>query len=397
MASPSSSRSASGDLATAAADLDQLLELLEVIHPEPFHGVPRDEWVARMQEIQAALPDLTPEEAMVEVMALVCMLSREGRDGHQIAFPPAGGPMLPFRVFEFSDGVFITDALDGELVGARITAVAGHPIEDVLAKIDPLVARDSPATVPGFRPFYFLRADVLEGLGLIDDNSSVTLTVEPAGGGAARDVTAATISSAEFQEWAGPLGIIHLPERDGLRFTTPEPLFWTEDLGGGALYVRLTQVQTVQSSEVEALSAAIESPDVTKVVFDLRHNPGGNNFTYPYLLAILQRIEQPMWVLTDRRTFSAASNLSTEIEQTTEARFAGEEMGGGLNFWDDVQFVELVNLPIPLSVGISTVYHQKSFAEDPRLTIEPDLPVPYRSADYFAGVDATLEAVLAAP
>ena len=209
----------------------------------------------------------------------------------------------------------------------------------------------------------------------------MTLTVEPAGGGAARDVDGRDDRLRRVPA-SGPVhfGIIHLPERDGLRFTVPEPLFWTEDLGGGALYVRLTQVQTVPTSEIEALSAAIESPDVTKVVFDLRHNPGGNNYTYPYLLAILQRIEQPMWVLTDRRTFSAASNLSTEIEQTTEARFAGEEMGGGLNFWDDVQFVELVNLPIPLSVGISTVYHQKSFAEDPRLTIEPDLrgAVPLR-------------------
>jgi hypothetical protein len=133
------------------------------------------------------------------------------------------------------------------------------------------------------------------------------------------------------------------------------------------------------------------------VIFDLRHNPGGNNTTYPYLLAILNDIEQPLWVLTDRRTFSAASNLATELEQTTHARFAGEAMGGGLNFWNDVQFVELEHLPIPLSVGISTRYHQMSFAEDPRLTIEPDLAVPYRSADYFAGIDATLEAVLSAP
>jgi hypothetical protein len=72
-------------------------------------------------------------------------------------------------------------------------------------------------------------------------------------------------------------------------------------------------------------------------------------------------------------------------------------MGGGLNFWDDVQFVELANLPIPLNVGISTVYHQKSTPDDPRLTIEPDLPVDLTSADYFAGVDAVLDAVLAAP
>jgi hypothetical protein len=387
----------SASAGAAAADLDMLLELLEVIHPEPFHGVPRDEWVAALREIQDSIPALTPEETMVEVMALVGMLSREGRDGHQIAFPPEGGPMLPLRVYEFPDGLFVTDAIDSELIGARITAINGHPIDEVLAGLDPLIARDSPATVPGFRPFYLLRADVLEGLGFIDDDASVSLTIEPAGGGAEADISLTTIAFDEFGEFAGQFGIIHLPERDGLRFTAPEPLFWTEDLGGGALYVRLTQVQAVPTSEVEALSEALEQPDVTKVIFDLRHNPGGNNTTYPYLLAILQRIEQPMWVLTDRRTFSAASNLSTEIEQSTDAQFAGEEMGGGLNFWDDVQFVELANLPIPLNVGISTVYHQKSTPDDPRLTIEPDLPVDLTSADYFAGVDAVLDAVLAAP
>jgi hypothetical protein len=339
--------------------------------------------------------DWTAEQTTVAVMELVARLSREGRDGHQIAFPPAGGPMLPIRVFEFSDGLFITDALDEGVVGGRITALAGRPIDEVLEMLEPLVPRDSPATVPGLRPFYFLRADVLEGLGLIPDDHSVPITLERNGGPS--EITLATISFPDFRDWAGPFGIIHLPARDGLRFTAEEPLFWTEMLEGGALYVRLREVQAVPNSQIAELSDAIASPEVTRVILDLRHNPGGNNTTYPYLLAIIQRIEQPLWVLTDRRTFSAASNLSTEIEQTTDARFAGEAMGGGLNFWDDVQFIELANLPIPLSVGISTIYHQKSVADDPRLTIEPDLAVPYRSADYFGGVDATLEAVLNAP
>lgn len=394
---PSAVPSASVDLEAASADLDRLLALLEAIHPEPFHGVPRDEWVARMEEISAELPGATPEESMVAVMGLVAMLSREGRDGHQIAFPSDGGPMLPLRIFEFSDGVFVTDALDDTLVGARITAVEGRPIDEVLAALDPLVARDSPATVPWFRPFYFLRADVLEGLGIIGDDASVTLTIEPAGGGAARDAAVETIDSAEYNEWAGPFGLIHLPEREGLRFTASEPRFWTEDLGDGVLYARLTQVQAVATSEVTAFAEAAAEPDVTRVIFDLRHNPGGNNFTYPPLLRVLQEIDTPLWVLTDRGTFSAASNLTTEIEQSTDARFAGEPMGGGLNFWDDVQFVEFENLPIPMSIGISTLYWEKSFPDDPRLTIEPDLAVPYRSADYFSGVDAGLDAVLATP
>ena len=389
------SPSPSADAQLAAADLDRLLELLEAIHPEPFHGVAREEWVARLEEIKVLMAEWTPEETMVAVMELVGRLSREGQDGHQLAFPPAGGPMLPMRVFEFSDGLFITDAIQEELIGARITSLAGRPIGDVLDLLEPLVPRDSPATVPGFRPFYLLRADVLEGLGLIADDATIPIGLER--DGKATETTLDTVPFADFQAWAGPFGIIHLPERDGLRFTAAEPLFWTEQLGDGALYVRLTQVQAVPTTQVAELSAAIESAEVTRVVFDLRHNPGGNNTTYPYLLAILNDIEQPLWVLTDRRTFSAASNLTTELEQSTDARFAGEEMGGGLNFWDDVDFIELENLPIPLSVGISTIYHQKSFAEDTRLTIEPDLAVPYTSADYFSGIDATLDAVLSAP
>ena len=385
----------SPDADLAAADLDRLLELLEAIHPEPFHGVDREEWVARLEEIKDLMPSWTPEGTMVAVMELVARLSRQGQDGHQLAFPPAGGPMLPMRVFEFSDGLFITDAIDEELIGARITSLADRPIDELLDLLEPLVPRDSPATVPGFRPFYLLRADVLQGLGLIDDDATVPIGFEL--DGETIQTSLGTVPFAEFQEWAGPLGIIHLPERDGLRFTAAEPLFRIEQLGDGALYVRLTRVQAVPTTQVAELSAAIGSPEVTRVVFDLRHNPGGNNTTYPYLLAILNDIEQPLWVLTDRRTFSAASNLATELEQSTDARFAGEGMGGGLNFWDDVDFFELENLPIPLSVGISTIYHQKSFAEDPRLTIEPDLAVTYTSADYFNGIDATLEAVLSAP
>jgi Peptidase family S41 len=379
----------------AAADLDTLLELLEAIHPEPFHGIARDAWVGHLREIQASLAGATAEETMVEVMRLVASLSHAGRDGHQIAFPPDGGPMLPIRVFEFADGLFVTDALDPALVGARITALGGRPIEEVLDLLEPLVPRDSPATVPGLRPFFLLRADVLEGLGLVGGDVEVPLTLQR--DGATSDVVVETIGFEEFQAFAGPFGIIHLPSREGLRYTEADRLFWTEDLGGGALYVRLAEVQAVPNDEVAALAAALDSPDVTRVIFDLRHNPGGNNTTYPYLLAVLNDVTQPLWVLTDRRTFSAASNLSTELEQTTDARFAGEPMGGGLNFWDDVQFIELEKLPIPLSVGISTLYWEKSTPDDPRLTIEPDLAVPYRSRDYFAGIDAGLEAVLAAP
>jgi hypothetical protein len=67
-------------------------------------------------------------------------------------------------------------------------------------------------------------------------------------------------------------------------------------------------------------------------------------------------------------------------------------MGGGLNFWNDVGWVELSSLPVPMRVAISTRWWEFADADDPRLTIEPDLPTPVTAADHFSGRDPALEA-----
>jgi hypothetical protein len=70
-------------------------------------------------------------------------------------------------------------------------------------------------------------------------------------------------------------------------------------------------------------------------------------------------------------------------------------MGGGLNFWDDVKWVELPHYPLAPRVGVSTRHWVFAEPDDPRLTIEPDIAVAPTAADYFAGRDRVLEAVLA--
>ena len=102
-----------------------------------------------------------------------------------------------------------------------------------------------------------------------------------------------------------------------------------------------------------------------------------------------------MTVLIGRLTFSAAANFATELERTTGARFAGEAMGGSPNVYGDVRRVDL-----PYgnqAVFVATRYHVKSTPDDPRTTIEPDLPIPYSSADWRAGVDPVLNAVIRDP
>ena len=382
----------------AAVDLDGFLAELDMTHPAPFHGISREDFVAAHSELKAGIEEMSPARALVETMRLTALLSRQGRDGHQFAIPHEGaeGPILPLRIYEFDDGVFITDALEADLVGSRLVAIGGHPISEIIAAVEPLVPRDGPATVPSFRPFFTLRVQVLEGLGLLSPGP-VEMSLDQAG--RIETVKVDPISLADFQAWGGVGAFTFLPGSDDLRYRLPrDETFWMEDLAGGELYVRFSSVTPVGSGQVqEFLRRAARSE---KVVLDLRHNPGGDNHNYRLLLAAVQdnsvdRIDR-LFVLTDRVTFSAASNFATEIEQTTSALFVGEAMGGGLNFWDDVKFYPMPHLPVPMRVGVSTRYWQKSTPDDPRLTIDPDIDVPSLSSDYCSGRDTALEAAIAA-
>jgi hypothetical protein len=395
--SPSAAASALPD--PAAAELDRLLAALETTHPEPFHGIPRDEFVAALDDYRAALPGLTDDQAVVQMMRLVAMLSREGRDGHQFAFPTAGneGSVLPLRIYEFEEGVYVTAAAapNEAIVGSRIAAIAGTDIDEVLAAVEPLVPRDGPATVPAFRPVLMLRGQVLAGLGIIGDGPVEVALETPAG-----DLSTVTLELMPFDEyvaWAGAFGMLQLPADDRVAYlAAPEPLR-VELFNDSSLYLRYRSVIRPDLDEVGALMA---EGDVSRLILDLRQNPGGDNTTYAPLRTLVQEFagDHPggVTVLTDRVTFSAAANLATEIEGSTDATFVGEAMGGGLNFWDDVRWVTLDALPVPMQVGVSTRYWQFAAADDQRLTIEPDVPIAVTAADYFAGRDPVLDAALAA-
>ena len=393
------SASPSPNLEAARADLDRALAQLEAIHPEPFHAIDREEFVGELDALKDSLDGLTADQAMVGLMRVWARLSEE-RDGHQFAFLAEGHdePVLPIRVYEFDEGVFITAAMGqyADLAGAQLVSVNGHPIADVLAALEPLVPRDGPSTVPAFRPIYLLKVAVLRGLGLVGDGE-VEVGIDDGIG--ARTVSMAPVPVAEFEEWAGWLAYTGLPPRAGLRATEQrEETIWVEHLPEGAIYIRYPAVFDIPQATIDQIDELTAAHPDERVILDLRQNPGGDNHNYANLLSHLMAPEIDrsgrFYVLTDRVTFSAAANFSTDIEQQTHAFFVGEAPGGGLNFWDDVTWEHLDDYVVPMRVAISVRYWEKSTPEDPRLTIEPDLAIPTLAADYFAGRDPVLEAAL---
>ena len=81
------------------------------------------------------------------------------------------------------------------------------------------------------------------------------------------------------------------------------------------------------------------------------------------------------------------------LDALTNAIFVGEPTGSRANFAGEGGFLLLPCHP-ELRANISTAYHQGTMWEDHRLWIAPDVPVSLSSADYFAGKDPVLNAVV---
>ena len=167
------------------------------------------------------------------------------------------------------------------------------------------------------------------------------------------------------------------------------------------VYFQFNRVRDDPEESLAAFTARvfrfIDEHPVEKLVLDLRWNNGGNTFLeLPLLHSLIgcAKINQrgKLFVITGRRTFSAAQNGASLIERHTEALFAGEPTGASPNFvGESIPFV----LPYSKLTGtISDLYWQSAWAMDYRTWIAPDLYTPPTFAAYAANRDPALEAIL---
>ena len=403
---PDASAGASGSIGPAServagwtADLEGLLPAMEAMHPDLYHGTPKAELEADVAKLSQSVATANDDELMVGLLKIVASVSAKGRDGHTGAFIWGKGryPVhsLPLRLWSFTDGLYVVAALPPyeELVGSRVDSVAGQPTTDVLSALDPLIPRDNSTTVTLLTPRYLLIPEVLHGLGLVDAVGPVPLGVTD-GSGDARNVAVKPIAMGAYNAWAGAYGL-HLPPMPNVRYLarSEEPL-WHELLNEATLYVQYNRVDRLAPSRFEEIQSAAAQPAVRSVIVDLRHNYGGESNGYAPLLDVLTSPPgsgKDLYVITGRNTFSAASLFAAELDRQTDALFVGEPMGGSPNLYGNSRDVALPYSRLVISVA--TGYFERSTADDARLTIDPDIPAPLSSIDYFAGRDPALEAI----
>lgn len=419
------------DASVWRTNLRHVGDVIETVHPNPFTNISRDDFRARARDLERALPRLSEEERMARAMQLVALLG----DGHTQFSPRADAFRVwyPIRIYDFTDGYFITAAFGdaSDLAGAELIEIAGRPIVEAAQSARTLFGADN-ALDSKERLYALHSAPLMRALGYADANGALPITMRlPNGATLSRTLQPQragdmALASAPPFEWASRAGEVYGPALGALdQWRTafrdlPSLAFRTEDRARplhlmyrrariahavpdqSAYYMQFNFVGDLGDDTMAAFAErALDEVDALRprsLIVDLRYNLGGDGSKVPgFIHAFIRRGETPPWsnlyVLTGRRTFSAAIMTMAAFVDHTRSTFIGEPAGGALDHYGDATGIQLTDIGAALSV--STLFHQLQ-DQGQRYDIMPvDVAAPFSFADWRAGRDPAIDPILA--
>ena len=386
-------------------DLRYFAEQAPQVHKNLFHSMIREQFDNAVKSLDERIPTLSRNQIIVEITRIVAMIG----DGHtyvELQHPPTNFRHYPLKLYWFPDGVYVVkaDKKYAAVVGGRIVKLGKVSGQNAYEAVSQVVPRDNPSQVEWMTPFYMSLAELLDGLGLVDNQEAVPLTVEKDGVQTTVVLTpeAGDLSLDEFVlpgDWVDahdPAAPQPLWQRD------PANHYWFEYLNDSrTLYVQFNAVAEKPDETIEAffkrVMAFADTHQVDRFVLDERLNGGGNNYLLrPIIHAFIRSdtVNQPgkLFTIIGRQTFSAAMNCVNRMKLNTNTLFVGEPTGSSPNMYGDNAPVVLPNSK--LTVRLSTVWWQDMDPRDRRVWQAPDLSTELTFADYRGGRDPAIDAIL---
>lgn len=386
-------------------DLAFLATQVRTRHPNPHHSVDSETFQQAVDDLHARIPGLQRNEVIVGFMALAALVG----DGHTNVSPlkdPAFGfRELPLKFYWFEDGLYVRAARPGhrDLIGARIEAIGGVPVDEAIERVARIVSRDTPMGLRLYAPIFLAMPGIQHALGLSSTADASVLTVR-------RDGTTRTVTVEADgipPEWPPDTDISLITLGgwvDGR--TAPDPQWLQAPLDyhrmvdiaeHDALYVRLNMVTGIQGQSLdqfgEAILARARETEPATLVLDLRLNRGGNqDLRYGFIADIIRATGAGtrLYVLTGRGTFSASQRILDELATLGDAIVVGEPASSRPNSYGDSYRDTLPHSRIALRT--STLWQQFDWRDVAWTPVDIGVPLTY--ADYASGQDPALDIAL---
>jgi hypothetical protein len=339
---------------------------------------------------------------------------------------------LPVTFWKFEEGAIVTRAHPAftRLLGARILSIGGVAYAEAVRRVAKFIP-GTPERRLYLSPSWLERIEVLEAVGLARNGIADVAFELPSGARTVEHLGAAPTPdpAAYSPEWRraivpgkGPDPWPHFLDRlpsQPLYAAPPDEFAATPLDGGATLYIRSTSLSpyqgelTVMLKAYRIMDAMVKAPALpSNIVVDLRYNGGGNLFN---VIAFADELAQVVgkrgriYVLEGRATFSAAIAFAALLKKDAGGRvvLVGEEPSDNPWFWSEGGTLEAPASKLPLRyvdgyhdwahgcTDLAKCYWPVVFHGAAVGSLQPDIAVPIRYADFIAGRDAALDAALA--
>jgi tetratricopeptide (TPR) repeat protein len=387
-------------------DLRFMAAEMERRHANLYHSVSRERFAAAVADLDARIPRLQRNQIIVGMMRIAAMVG----DGHSRVDPRKDArfamPSLPLRLYLFEDGLYVRAAAPAlrSLVGARVEAIGGVPVDEAIRRAAEISSRDNEVGPRLVVPLYLNMPDILHALGLSTRRDRAVLRLRKGNRSWSETVPAGEVAPL----WPPDTDASFItPEGWADARTTPQPPLWLQapldyhrmiDLPDRrALYVQLNMVTDVPGQSLAQFARRIgeraREANPRALILDLRLNHGGNGYLRTPLVRELIRAEDEdtrLFVLTWRGTFSASQFILDDLDRLTGAIFIGEPASSRPSSFGDAYRMPMPNSGI--AVRSSIYWWQQGQNRDPWTWV--DVATPLTFADYAAGTDPALEAAL---
>nr|WP_321231632.1 S41 family peptidase [uncultured Psychroserpens sp.] len=394
-------------------DLNFLKEKFEKEHFNLFRLMTKKEWDNGFDQLISKLPELKDHEVITEAMKIISKIG----DGHTSIYVPFQGKyqfhQIPVAFQYFEDGIFIkgADSSYKDIVGKKLISIGGIPIKKVMKRLEQITPIDNPQwlKVLGVE-VYMTIPEILYSLELTNNISSVTLELKDANNTIITekiDATLFDINSTRFVDVRPGWTTAHDGSKNSLPLYLknindfPKDFYWFEHLKEKSMvYFQINVVANNPQKKLktfcEDMFKYIDNNNVEKLVIDIRLNSGGNNQLNNEIISNILKSKKinkkgNFYVIVGRRTFSAAMNLATNLEQKTKAIFVGEYTGSSPNFVGEDNRIVLPNSNIFSSA--SNKYWQDSDENDNRKWIKPTYFNVLSSSEYKNNFDPNMQEI----
>ncbi len=375
------------------ADLAFLAAELPKRHLNLFFTQPREEWEARVADLDPQLDGLADHEIVVELMRLVASVG-DGHTAVQWANGPVTRKVFPVQFHPFADGLRVVQA-PRELawsLGAEVTAVGGKPIDEAWARVAETISHENEAGVIAALPPLLETPWIVHALGMGHDLDHATFTVRTETG---------EVKALEL----GPDGGLSLGKLGAESKVEPlwrqrrgENYWWSYDAAQELLYLQFNRCaedpQRPFATVVAEIAAQVAKQMPARLLIDLRHNGGGNSLVIQPLYQLLGqkkalRAKGHLFVAIGPQTFSSAMMNAVELKKGFGAVLVGEPTGGKPRSYGEILSLELPSSK--LRVTYSTKHFELLADDSP--SVMPDLAAPLRFAHWKEGRDPVVEAI----